>query len=417
MPNGSYEDGKNARLKRSRRIITISGAGIAGLTAALALEQQGFRVIVLEKQSKASTQGAGIQISPNATKILGALDLTKGLRAVASAPEAITIHKGKNGRKLAEFELGSAMRERHGAPYLVLHRADLLHLLTQACTKKPDIEIRYGHDVCEAVTHANGTTLLAQHGRKIEEIQASALVVADGVWSALSGRMDHLAKPKFSGCIAWRGLVDMGNVPDAFSRQSTGLWLAPDAHLVHYPIRNGQLMNMVAILAHDAVTPPRKGWMELKKSTDIASAFEGWSGEVKSLMSASTNWGGWPLYCVNNARHSSMGSVCLIGDACHPMLPFAAQGGGTAIEDAYVMAGLCGKYRDDLPRAFEIYRQQRQKRTSKIYKLAESNRRLYHMGGIAMGARNLAMSLAPQSLMQKRLDWLYGWESEFLAKD
>jgi len=397
---------------RTRRIVTVSGAGIAGLTAALALQQQGFHVIVLEKQAKASTQGAGIQISPNAAKILASLGLAQSLRAVATAPNSIIIHNGRNGRKLTEFELGAAMRERHGAPYLVLHRADLLHLLTKACTNSPDIEIRYGHDVCEAVTHANGTTLLAQNGRNLEEIQAAALIVADGVWSSLRDRMEHLSRPEFSGFIAWRGLVNMANVPSQFSQQSVGLWLSPNAHLVHYPIRNGQLMNVIAILPHSGSSPPGKGWMEKKKNTDITGAFGDWSDDVQALTRAGSNWGGWPLYCVNNAQYSAMGSVCLIGDACHPMLPFAAQGGAAAIEDAYVLAGLCGKYRHDLAKAFEIYRLKRQKRITKIYKLAQSNRKLYHMGGMAMMFRNAAMSLVPQSFMQKRLDWLYGWEND-----
>ncbi|MEL7274572.1 MAG: FAD-dependent monooxygenase, partial [Pseudomonadota bacterium] len=232
---------------RKRRIIAIAGGGIAGLTAALFLERAGFRVQVFEQAKKMQPEGAGIQLSPQAFKILAHLGLDRSLRMAGQMPEGIDIRSGKTGRHLTRFELGRTILERHGGPYLVIHRLDLANILLTACMDREDIEIIYDHKIADLAAHAHGVTLLAQTGGHFEEYQSSAFIAADGVWSSLRRFVHDAAQPAYTGRMAWRALFQMDGLPTDLPRDNTGLWIGPNAHLVHYPIRQGRIMNVVAI--------------------------------------------------------------------------------------------------------------------------------------------------------------------------
>ena len=395
--------------RQARRTIAIAGGGIAGLTAALAFARFGYRVTVFEKQNSAAGLGAGIQISPNAYRVLDRLDLSRQLKLGAFAPDAIIFGCGRNGKRLNRFDLGAIIRSRHDAPYLVIHRADLLQVLLNACEESPEIEIAYSHAVIDATQHANGMTLLVRTANTIEEFQAQALIGADGVWSDMRKLVPDAAQPEFSGTIAWRALVPMEQISKKISPSSTGLWLGEKAHIVHYPIRGGSIMNVVAVTPWGRESLPASGW-ETRESTDLRiKPFEKWHALPQTLVRAPVKWGGWPLHSVSSMGPITNGPLCLIGDAAHPMLPFAAQGGASAIEDAYVLASMCSERPDELEDVFEVFETTRRKRINQLISLARRNKTIYHLPGAFGEIRDMVLKFTPQERLQKRMDWIFEW--------
>ncbi|MEP0940974.1 MAG: FAD-dependent oxidoreductase [Rhizobiaceae bacterium] len=397
-------------MKRKRRIIAIAGAGIAGMTAALFLERIGFRVLLFEKAEAPASSGTGIQISPNAYRVLDELGLARSVSMVGFAPDAIDIRAGRSGRHLTRFELGQACLERHKAPYTTIHRVDLAHILQTACDDREDIEILRGLQVADLTVHANGLTLLCEREKDFSEHVVNAVIGADGAWSSLRKYVHDAEEPEFTGRIAWRVLVDIENADPAVSRTSTGLWLGQNSHLVHYPIRGGHVLNIIAITPWDKDYAPRRGWLNQTVVDDRVSAFDLWQPHLRELINTRANWGGWPIYATNKVGCFANGPLCLIGDAAHAMVPFAAQGGACAIEDAYVLASECAKSIDDLASAFQRFEKIRRPRVKKVMQLSNNNRRIYHMAPPMEWARNLVMKVTPQESMQRRMDWVYGWE-------
>ncbi|MEP1206050.1 MAG: FAD-dependent oxidoreductase [Rhizobiaceae bacterium] len=398
-------------MKRDRRLIAIAGAGIAGMTAALFLERAGFRVLLFEKAEQPASSGTGIQISPNAYKVLDELGLARSVATVGFAPESIEISSGQGGNRLTEFQLGEACLQRHGAPYTTIHRVDLAQILLTACEDREDIEIRRGAQVADLTVHANGLTLLCETKDDFsEEYVVSAVIGADGAWSTLRKFVHDSQTPEFTGHVAWRSLVDISAAGPAVSRTSTGLWLGPNAHLVHYPVRDGNLLNIIAITPWDKDYAPRRGWLQQSAADDRISAFHEWQPHLRDLVGVKADWGGWPIFASKKVGCFANGPLCLIGDAAHAMVPYGAQGGASAIEDAYVLGALCNQMRDDLEGAFKLFEQLRRPRVQKVMQLSRNNRRIYHLKSPASWARNMVMSLLPQESLQKRMDWLYGWQ-------
>lgn len=394
-------------------VIAVAGGGIAGLTSALCLQRRGFRVQVFEKNAGPSPYGAGIQVSPNAYKVLAGLGLEHAVQSVGFAPQSVDIHNGINGKPLTHFSLGETATSRHGAPYLVLHRADLAQILHRACEETEDIEVLFDHSVDELKFQTNGVVVVAHTQSGSIERDYAAVVGADGVWSNLRRFAKGAAVPEFTGRIAWRALVPSEALDTRFSRTSTGLWLGPKAHVVHYPLNKGRTINVVAITPtpQGLVDEPRK-WQKTDNTDSRLAAFHSWTSAVQDIVSAEAVWGGWPLYRVKRMTKCATGSLCLIGDAAHATEPYAAQGGACAIEDADVLAEACATERDDLDVAFLRYEQVRRDRVNKVLALTQANRRVYHLQFPATLARDLAMKCAPQERLQQRMDWLYGWENK-----
>ena len=369
--------------------LVIAGAGIGGLTAALALAGIGIQTAVLEQAEHIAEIGAGIQLSPNASRILHRLGLGPRL-AAAVRPEAISIRRA-DGAPLARIPLGAAAEARYGAPYLVMHRGELQTALLGA-VHETGIAPRLGIRVEDFAEEPRGLAVRTADGR---EFRARALVGADGVRSRLRLRLGG-RPPRFTGRIAWRATI-----AGAASECVTGLWLGARAHLVHYPL-SGNRINLVAVTEGP---DPGATWSAPGEPIALKRRFAAWAREARDLVAAAETWRIWPLY--DGAPAAGAGRVTLLGDAAHPMLPFLAQGGAMAIEDAAVLAAMLART-SDVAAAFRRYEAARGPRTARVLKAARRNARVFHLSGLPALARDMALRLAGERMLAG-YDWLYGW--------
>ena len=240
VPVFGEDHAQNKQLVARSRTIIIAGAGIGGLTAALALTRAGFRAVVLEQAERLEEAGAGIQLSPNATRVLFDLGLAERLRPLVVAPEAIRIVNSRSGRDIVRVPLGAAAEQRYGAPYWVIHRADLQAVLAITIAESPDVTLRLGTRVEDFALHQHGLTVEARDKHGLRDEQGIALIGADGLWSTLRGRLGDRRPPRFARRTAWRATVPAAHVAEEFRATVTGLWLGRDAHLVHYPVKAGR---------------------------------------------------------------------------------------------------------------------------------------------------------------------------------
>ena len=253
-------------MARSRSVI-IAGAGIGGLTAALTLVRAGYRAVVLEQAERLEEAGAGIQLSPNATRILLDLGLGERLRPHVVAPQAIRIVKGATGRDIVRIPLGETAEQRYGAPYWAIHRADLQAVLAITAGESTDVTLRLGTRVEDFAIHQHGVTVEARTAQGTRDEQGVALIGADGLWSTLRGRLGDRKPPRFAQRTAWRAVVPATSVTPEFREPVTGLWLGRNAHLVHYPVKGGAMINIVAIIRDDW---HEQGWSAPGKPSDLA---------------------------------------------------------------------------------------------------------------------------------------------------
>ncbi len=389
-------------MARSRTIL-VAGAGIGGLTAALALARADFRVVVLERATRLEETGAGIQLSPNASRILFDLGLRERLAVSAVAPEGIRVMRA-SGRNIVRIPLGFSAEKRYGAPYWVIHRADLQAALIAAVSEQPHIAVRLGARVDDFAIHANGVSLRAFGPAGDLDDQGVALVGADGLWSAVRKRISD--KPlRFAGRTAWRAAVPVEAVAPELRERWTHLWLGRGAHLVQYPMRGGREINLVAIISDDWQEP---GWSAPGLRDDILPSFAGWGAQARRLIATPDRWLKWALLDRTPDRHWGHGPVTLLGDAAHPMLPFLAQGGAMAIEDAAVLASCLAREADPAA-AFRTYEKLRRVRTARIQHEARANDFRYHLPDPPAFARDLALRAMGGDRLLSRLDWLYAW--------
>ena len=390
-------------MNEARRTIQIAGAGIAGLTAALLLNARGYRIEVHEKAAGFETIGAGIQISPNAMHVLASLGLERQLKTYATIPASVIVHSARNAEQLSRMPLGSAAAKRYGQPYLVIHRADLHSVLASACHNNPDIDVNMASEVVDAASHPNGTTVLVKSGASLKEVHGAALIGADGIWSHVRKSALDLPPAVDSGYCAWRALL----TTDSFEQSivdNTNVWLAPNAHMVTYPVRNGRNINAVIITKGiDKDLPKNRVHDELMKRT------EKFHPSLKEMIAGNTNWSAWPVYETQDFSSMADQSIALIGDAAHAMLPFAAQGAAMAIEDAAVLAKHLTP-NCDIEAALDAFQNERMPRIRKTMKLARKNGGLFHLSWPMSTFRNIGMTMLPQKSMLARQDWLFDWK-------
>jgi len=394
------------------RTIFIAGAGIGGLTAALALARKGFRIVVLEKAERLEEVGAGLQLSPNASRVLVDLGLPDQLKQRAVTPEAISIMSARAGGELLRLPLGEAASARAGAPYWVVHRADLQMALAEQVQNHPDIELRLGATFEGVEANAGEVAISFCSGNLRRQEMASVLIGADGVWSTVRQNLFPDVRPRFSGLIAWRGTFDAARLPKEFPSRCVQLWMGSNAHLVVYPIAGERQINVVAVLPGTWNQP---GWSTPGDPTELISTFSPshWPDLARMILGAVDDWRKWALFGVPEGCGWSKGSIALLGDAVHAMLPFAAQGAGMAIEDAAVLAQHLGGEATEgtasIAAALEHYGRARQARVKQVQRAARQQGRIYHLTGPTALARDLTIRALGPRLMLARQDWIYGW--------
>jgi salicylate hydroxylase len=394
------------------RTLVVAGAGIGGLTASLALAAKGFRIIVLEKAERLEEAGAGLQLSPNASRILVGLGLAPRLSPRAVTPEAIAIMSARAGGEIARLPLGEAANFRAGSPYWVMHRADLQAALRAEVDEHPDIDLRLGCQFEDVTRHAKGLTVVARRGDSRQQELAVALIGADGIWSSVRNHLFPDLQPQFSGLIAWRGTLDATALPREHTAPRVQLWMGPNAHLVAYPISAARRINVVAIVPG---TWNRPGWNAAGDASEIKNAFatSRWPSTARMLIGAVDEWRRWALFTLPEIGGWSEDSVALLGDAAHAMLPFAAQGAGMAIEDAAVLANAlsdsAGENISGIAAALKRYGRLRRARVRRVASSARLQGRIYHLTGAAAFARDLAIRAMGPERMLARQDWIYDW--------
>src|SRR6188472_2355720 len=390
------------------RHVIVAGAGIAGLTAALTLARAGMRVTVFEQAAKLEETGAGLQLSPNASRVLIALGLRERLASVAVAPQAIRVMAGGSAREIVRIPLGQEMERRYGAPYWSIHRGDLQSALAEAVRKERDVVLELGARLEEFAAHVNGVSVLGRRGSQVLDERGIALIGADGIWSTVAERLQSQQPPTFRHRTAWRALVPVESVPAEFRQPFIHLWLGHDAHLVHYPVKSGRLINIVGIV-HDEWNEP--GWSADGERKEVLRHFARWtwSEKARALVAIPDRWLKWALFDRKVPFRGGRLPVTLIGDAAHPMLPFLAQGAAMAIEDAAVLADMLGKYLDDPSDALRAYEGARWHRTMRTQQAARRQARIYGLTGPEAFVRNLAMRGMGGEKLRARYDWLYSW--------
>jgi salicylate hydroxylase len=394
------------------RTIFVAGAGIGGLTASLALAAQGFRVVVLEKAERLEEVGAGLQLSPNASRVLVDLGLQPRLAARAVVPDAISLMSARTGTEITRLPLGEAATLRAGAPYWVVHRADLQAALQAQVNANPDVELRLGCQFEDVAPHAKGLSVVQRHGTLRQPELALVLVGADGIWSAVRHHLFPQVQPLFSGLIAWRGTLDTNQLPREYTSRRIQLWMGANAHLVAYPISGGRQTNVVAVVPGTWNSP---GWSTPADGRELKNAFTeaGWPGPARMMIGAVDDWKKWALFTLPDGGEWTQGTIALLGDAVHAMLPFAAQGAGMAIEDAAVLAKCLGESGGEstasLTAALRRYARLRRARVAQVQRAARQQGRIYHLQGPAALARDLAIKAMGPSHVLARQDWIYNW--------
>ncbi len=375
----------------------IVGGGIGGLASAVSLRRAGLRVSIIEQATAFEEVGAGLQLSPNATRVLRDLDLLPALEAVAVAPEALEIRDGHSGRLIATCPYGPAAA-RLGAPFLVAHRADLHRVLVDAA-RSLGVRFEMGARLEGMEASEGAAVAVASRDGEALPIEADILVGADGVRSTVRAQLGGSAAPVFANRVAYRATV-----PGAGGgRPAVKLYLGPEAHLVTYPVRGGDTVNIVAVVKADQ---PVARWSEPGSASTVHAAFATWADEVRALLAGAAEYRCWGLYDLDPMPRWGAGRATLLGDAAHAMLPFLAQGAAQAIEDAAALTAALGQAAT-AEFALRAYETARRPRTARIQREARTSGAIYHLSGPARMARDAFIGLTGSRLLE-RYEWLYG---------
>lgn len=384
--------------------LVVGGGGIGGLAAALAFAQLGLPVQLLERAAQLSEVGAGIQIGPNVTRILRAWGLGAALAQVAAFPQRLQARDAQTGQVLGSLRLGERAQALYGAPYATIHRADLQGLL-HAAALAAGVQLRLGQTVQAWYESADGLDVCTDQGLCL---QADALVGADGVWSAVRQHLLGDAPARFTGHLAYRALVAQADLPAHLRSDDVTVWMGPRLHVVHYPVRSGQWLNLVAIVQGDKPAQADT-WDSAGHTQALMQAMGSVGTDLHERLATVPAWRQWALHDrapMNAASQMAQGRVALLGDAAHPMRPYLAQGAGMAIEDAQVLAQCLSAETGSVAERLQAYAEQRWARNARVQARAIRNGRIFHATGPVAWGRNLSMRLMGERLMD--VPWLYG---------
>ncbi|MCF6271888.1 MAG: FAD-dependent monooxygenase [Rhodobacteraceae bacterium] len=380
--------------------ISIIGAGIGGLAAALALARTGAKVTVFEQAEALGEVGAGLQISPNGVAVLEALGLRADAAKLATTPEAVVLRDYRGG-EVARLAMGKTAEARYGRPYWQFHRADLLKLLENGA-RAAGVTLVFGHKLAGVKPQPDGVDLEFTSG---VHHHTSCLIGADGVRSTLRDLVFEGQPASFTGHVAWRGLVKAEKLPAGLFENAAQVFMGKGRHLVAYPLRGGSLINFVAV--EERKSWAAEGWNIPDTAENLRAAFTGFGSPVQALLNAVEETFLWGLFNHPVLPRWHKGRVVLLGDACHPMLPYLAQGAVMGLEDAYVLARSLEAA--DTPEAgLAAYEMARKPRATRVQKGAAANARAYHLRNpLVRGAAHKALALMPQGALIGRFDWLY----------
>jgi salicylate hydroxylase len=388
--------------------IAVIGAGIGGLTTAIALLKHGFDVEVYEQAARLAEVGAGIQISPNGTRVLLALGLEEALRSIAVNPLRKEIRHWRSGKTWNWYELGMTSAQRYRSPHVLLHRGDLHGLLVGAVKRlKPDA-IHLGRRCVDVIQSHDEVNVRFENG---ESIHAAFVIGADGIHSKIRECLFGPSRPEFTGCVAWRAVVPTERLPANIATMVSTNWLGPRGHVLYYPIRGGELLNFLGVVEREDWQV--ESWTVQGTTSELANDFPGWHPDVQAIIQNINAPFKWALMVRGPMERWSKGRIALLGDACHPTLPFLGQGGVMAIEDAYVIAECLKKYFNDPARAGVRYEDIRKERTAAVVRKSHENRKQAFNPALADGDETVVCVAEEwqQSLARERLDWLYTYDA------
>ncbi len=387
--------------------ILIAGAGIAGLSSALAFADRGYRVSVFERAERLEEFGAGLQVSPNAARILKRLGVLDRLMPAACQPKSICLIDAQSGRELTRVPLGDDAEARWGAPYLVAHRADLQKALVASASGHDEIEIVTGATVRDA--HGQDKSITIDKGGSAFRRSGELLIAADGVWSALRAKVQRDPQSRFTGYIAWRALVEPRQaeaIAGGTAADQVTAFLAPEFHLVAYPVMGGKMVNLIAVTPGTGLA---ERWIIDADASRLRAALD--QSCAAELAKREIEWTAWPLHEVDPTGQWSDGEfIVLVGDAAHAMTPFGAQGAAMAIEDAFVLAG-CVAMSPDMGSALRTYEAARRPRIQRVVRRGAFNRFTWHASGPVALVRNLVLRARPKAGLMRDFDWLYGYDA------
>ena len=380
------------------------GAGIGGLTAAVSLFRAGVDVEVYEQAPALSEIGAGVQISPNASRVLHALGLAGELERTGVRPVAWHQRRWDDGRTLLRSPLAEPLEATFGFPHYQMHRADVLAALQDGL---PADRIHPGHRLTAAVDHGRRVKAFFANGASAE---FDALIGADGIHSRVRQILFGAATARFTGCIAYRGLVPAERLRDLRLEVTAQVWMGAGRHFVHYFVSAQKLVNFVAVIEQDTWT--REAWTDRGDLADALAAFDGWHPQVRAIMSAVDDTFVWALFDRPPLPHWSSGRVTLLGDACHAMVPFMAQGAAQAIEDAATLTACLVDTTDTVPDALLRYERLRVPRVARIHAVSSANKTRFHLpDGPDQQHRDAQMATQSTDWSFKAVAWIYGHDA------
>ncbi len=379
--------------------IAVIGGGLGGMTAALALHQAGFVVEVYEQAPELTEVGGGINMGPNAVRVLRRLGLAEGLDREGVCPLSTHQRRWDDGRTLQQAPLNPLCEQLYGAPHMTLHRADLLAVIASGF---PAGQVHLGHRLVGLAERGDSVEAWFDHGARI---CCDVLVGADGIHSAVRAAVFGEEEPRFAGCVAYRGLVPVERILDLGLELGSQSWVGPGAHLVHYFVSRGRLLNFVGWTEHDSWN--REDWTDRATIARALAAFEDWHPQVRRIIAAADTCFIWALFDRDPLRRWSVGRTTLLGDACHPMYPFMGQGAAQAIEDGATLAACLAAGSKDPAAALRRYEQLRLPRVTRLQELSRANKLRFHMrDGPAQQARDAEWARAGDR-GPDALRWLY----------